>query len=50
MKEYVESNHCSEATGEVLDSAKIDPDRQPDKRKHVEIQVKRNGQIVGKGW
>lgn len=39
-----------EATGEILDSAKIDPDRQPDKRKHVKIQVKRNGQIVGKGW
>jgi hypothetical protein len=39
-----------EATGETLDTARIDPDRQPDHRKPVEIQVKRNGQIVGKGW
>ncbi len=38
------------ATGETLDTARIDPDRQPDHRKPVEIQVKRNGQIVGKGW
>ena len=39
-----------EATGEILDTARIDPDRQPDHRKPVEIQVKRNGLIVGKGW
>jgi len=39
-----------EATGKILDCARIDPDLQPDHRKPVEIRVKRNGQVVGKGW
>ena len=50
MKGMREITITDEATGEILDTARIDPDRQPDHRIPVEIQVERNGQIVGKGW